>query len=399
MEQKHNGQEKRVADVKAYWKRILPEDAFFFDSGLYPTNPGCYLMKDRRGTVIYVGKAKNLRDRLGSYFQSRHKDPKIVRMVQRVRSIEVILVNNELESLVLENNLIKLHKPHYNARLKDDDSGYYYIVQTTEVFPRLLPYTRNGYSKEIERIRGNAIERRFGPYLNRRFRDLLLEFVVDHFGFRTCAPLQKQSCLRHEIQRCCGVCIGWVSSEEYTARLEEAAVFLSYEKADIFEHTMQEMKRRMQAHADRLEFECAQRVYQKVEAMEKLRVKQIVECDLAYDQDVIWFGESSALVMRLVKGAVMRLDWHSLNISSGFNSVQEEFIRRWYCIKCPAEIIVNCNMSSPDVEEYLSSKNGYTVRITGARTVKYQELLDLCRLNYEYRAAILSMKSVIQKTG
>jgi excinuclease ABC subunit C len=398
MDQKQNGQQKRVEEVKAYWKRIFPEDAFFFDSGCYPTNPGCYLMKDRRGRVIYVGKAKNLRDRLSSYFQTRHKDPKIVRMVQRVRSIEVILVNNEWESLVLENNLIKLNKPPYNARLKDDDSGYYYIIQTTEVFPRLLPYTRNGYSKEIERIRGNAIAKRYGPYLNRRFRDLLLEFVVDHFGFRTCAPVQKQICLRYEIRRCCGVCIGCISSEEYSARLEEAAVFLSYEKADIVEHTMKEMRRRMQAHADRLEFECARRVYEKIEAMERLRVKQIVERDLAYDQDVIWFGDSGALIMHLVKGAVTRLDWHNLNLPNDIKN-QETLIRRWYCKKSPEEIIVNCGGFSSGFEGFLSLKNGYPVRITGAHNVEYQELLDLCRLNYEYRAATLSTSSATQKTG
>jgi excinuclease ABC subunit C len=373
---------QRLNEVRALIKRFLPEDPFFFDSSRYPLSPGCYLMKDRRGTVVYVGKAKNLRDRLCSYFHSQHKDGRIARMVQRVRSIEVILVNNEWESLVLENNLIKHYKPHYNARLVSDDSGYSYIIQTTEKYPRLLPYTRNGYNKEIERIQGDAIEKRFGPFLSRRFRDILLEFVVDYFGFRTCSPLPKRVCLRHEIKRCCGACANLVSPEAYSARLAEAAVFLSYEKAVMVDFALGEMKRRMLAHAARLEFESAQRIRDQIEAMERIRVKQIVERHLPYDQDVIYFGEGSLLLMRLQKGAVLKLSEYEVKRSE---RAREAFLIRHYKKNSPQEIVVNLEMDLERAARSISAKNGYPVNILRAVTEDASDLMALCKMNLEYR--------------
>jgi excinuclease ABC subunit C len=376
---------KRFDEIKARIARILPEDGYFFDAAHYPSNPGCYLMKDRRGTVIYVGKAKNLRDRLSSYFQSRHKDSKIERMVRRVRAVEVILVNNEWESLVLENNLIKLYKPRYNARLKADDSGYFYIIQTTEKYPRLLPYMRNGYNKDIERIPGKAIEKRYGPYLNRRFRDLLLEFIVDHFGFRTCAPLPRKLCLRFEIQRCCGACVGLITPEQYHARLAEAAVFLSYGKADIVDHTLMEMKRRMKEHAARLEFESAQRVYDKIEAMEKLRVKQIVERDLSYDQDVVYFEQRSALVMNIHNGVVLKLTWFDLDPTADLNIAREFFLRNQYLNTSPQEIIVNLEQDQAGLQMMMNHNKRNPVRIMRPDSEESVDLMKLCKLNFDYR--------------
>jgi excinuclease ABC subunit C len=376
---------QRLAAVKSLLQRILPEDAFFFDSSRYPITPGCYLMKDRRGVVIYIGKAKNLRDRLSSYFQARQRDPKIERMVRRVSAVEVILVNNEWESLVLENNLIKFYKPHFNARLKADDSGYFYIIQTAEKYPRLLPYMRNGYSKEIERIQGKAIEKRYGPYLSRRFRDILLEFVVDHHGIRTCSNLPRQACLRYEIRRCSGACELLISLEQYSTRLQEAAVFLSYDKVDVVEHTLSAMKQRMKAHAERLEFESAHRIYEKIEAIEKLRVKQIVERDLPYDQDVVCFDRGCALVMHLLKGAVLWFSMHHLAPSIPANLAQQQFLLQHYGHGGPQELIVNMEEYPPVFARTLNQKRQYPVRILRPDTEETANLMELCKRNLIYR--------------
>jgi excinuclease ABC subunit C len=389
MDMEQNASERsrqRIEQVKEHLRRILPEDAFFFDSARYPAQPGCYLMKNRRGTVIYVGKAKNLRDRLSSYFHSNQRDARTEHMVRRVRDIEVILVNNEFESLVLENNLIKHYKPHYNARLKADDSGYFYIIQTTEKLPRLLPYMRSAYSKEIERIGGNAVNERYGPYLSRRFRDLLLEFVVDHFGIRTCSVVPKKVCLRYEIQRCCGVCAGLVTNAQYMERLAEAAVFLSYEKADRVEHTMELLRQHMQEHADRLEFESAQRIYDRIQAIEKLRLKQIVERDLTFDQDVLYFGEQDVLVMQLRKGAVLKFNWHQLERDVDTERMRKLYILRHYRQKSPRELIVNAGEMWGEIEQILSANNKKPVRIVKAITEEARDLMKLCQLNYDYRA-------------
>jgi excinuclease ABC subunit C len=385
----HNTSERsrqRIEQVKEHLRRILPEDAFFFDSTRYPVQPGCYLMKNRRGTVIYVGKAKNLRDRLSSYFHSNQRDVRTEHMVRRVRDIEVILVNNEFESLVLENNLVKHYKPHYNARLKADDSGYFYIIQTTEKFPRLLPYMRSAYSKEIERIGGNAVEKRYGPYLSRHFRNLLLEFVVDHFGIRTCSVLPQKVCLRYEIQRCCGVCAGLVTNAQYMERLAEAAVFLSYQKADRVEHTLELMRQHMQEFADRLEYESAQHIYDRILAIEKLRLKQIVERDLTFDQDVLYFGEQNVLVMQLCKGAVLQFNWHLLDEDVETERKRKLYLLRHYQQKCPRELIVNLSDSWTEIEQILSANNKKPVRIVKAITEEACDLMKLCQLNYDYRA-------------
>jgi len=386
MAQSHNKKyDQRLGGISAMISHILPDDAFFFDSYQYPVAPGCYLMKDRRGTVIYVGKAKNLRNRLASYFQARRREQKIERMVRRIRSVEVILVNNEWESLVLENNLIKFYQPYYNARLKADYSGYFYIVQTAEKYPRLLPYMRNGYNKEIERIPGSAIEQRYGPYFSRRFRDLLLEFVIDHFGIRTCIHLPKKVCLRYEIRRCCGICAGMLSAQAYHERLAEASVFLSYDRADIVEHTLSEMKRRMQAHANRLEFESAKRIYEKIEAMERLRVKQIVERHLPFDQDVICFAHGSVLVMHIQKGAVLSLSYYQLDMSLPDARAAETFLIQQYHHIAPQEIIVNLAIELSGLEKDLHLHGKNPTQIRQPDSEEETDLMALCKLNLDYR--------------
>ncbi|HEY3341386.1 MAG TPA: GIY-YIG nuclease family protein, partial [Anaerolineae bacterium] len=153
---------------------------FSFDARRYPAVPGCYLMKNGSGQVIYVGKAKNLRRRLCSYFSAAAYG-KTRRLAAHVRDIEVILVNNETESLILENNLIKRYKPVYNVMLMRDSSGYAYIVLTGERYPRCVIYRKNRANQTLEHIDEVTPSRRFGPYVSRRYRDALLNFVNEYF--------------------------------------------------------------------------------------------------------------------------------------------------------------------------------------------------------------------------
>jgi excinuclease UvrABC nuclease subunit len=124
-------------------------------------------------------------------------------------------------------------------------------------------------------------------------------------------------------------------------RLAEAAVFLSYEKADRVEHTLELMRQHMQEHADRLEYESAQRIYDRIQAIEKLRLKQIVERDLTFDQDVLYFGEQNVLVMQLRKGAVLQFNWHLLDRDVETERRPKQYLLRHYRQKSPRELIVN----------------------------------------------------------
>src|ERR1700730_18559036 len=145
---------------------------FVFEPSRCPSGPGCYLMRDAAGAVLYVGKAKNLRRRLGSHFRATPQQGRPSRLQAAIADVELVLDANETEALILEHNLIKLHKPRANRMLLDADEGYFYIALTAEDFPRLVAYRKNRINKELERGGTVApVGRCFGPYVNRRFRD------------------------------------------------------------------------------------------------------------------------------------------------------------------------------------------------------------------------------------
>jgi excinuclease ABC subunit C len=184
-------------------------------------------MADAGGQIIYVGKARNLRRRLASYFQPQPAPDRTRQLVSAIASIEVVLVNNETEALVLEHNLIKHHRPRYNRALIDDDTGYFYIALTDEALPRLVPYRKHRSNRAL--IQGGetvGIARLFGPYVSRDYRDRLLGFVADHCRLRTCAPLPSRVCLRYHLSTCGGICEGKVAAPEYAAAVAAAVALL-----------------------------------------------------------------------------------------------------------------------------------------------------------------------------
>ena len=206
--------------------RVVP---FSFDAKRYPTAPGCYLMKDGAGRILYIGKAKSLRHRLSSYFRTTLRERRTRQLVSRIAEIEVILVHSEIEALVLENNLIKQHQPRYNRLLRAEDSGYTYIVLTDEPYPRFAPFRK--FRPNL--VLGDEAEaRRFGPYLSSHYRDILLEYVNAAFQLRTCQPLGARLCLRFHMHKCSGICAAqsrrkptprrspgpWLSSPSHTWR-------------------------------------------------------------------------------------------------------------------------------------------------------------------------------------
>ncbi len=139
---------------------------YSFVAKQFPTGAGCYLMRNAARRVIYVGKAKNLRRRLSQYFQESNQHGKVRQLAAEIASIEVYLVSNELESLILENNLIKRYKPRYNVMLIPDNSGYSYIVQTEEAYPRILAFRKNHASLAMRGDHPPQVDHRYGPYLS-----------------------------------------------------------------------------------------------------------------------------------------------------------------------------------------------------------------------------------------
>ncbi len=361
---------------------MLPTAAsFVFEAKHYPACPGCYLMKDATGQVLYVGKTVNLRKRLSSYFRSRGRDRRTASLATRVADIEVILVRTELESLILESNLIKLHQPAYNRLLKDEDSGYFYIALTAEELPRLAPYRKGRFNQEL----GNApIAQCFGPYAGRHFRDRLLQLAVEAFQLRTCQALPARACLRYHMHKCAGICEARVAAADYDAAVRGAAAFLSRPQPAFLE----QIRREMWAHADRLEFELAQRLKERIEALEQTLSLQVVERQVDHDEDVLYFGGEGVLVATVRRGVLQGLSLCALEPAGGAAAPGEQFVLSRYGRWVPDEIIVNDLPDARTTEQALRQATGQRVRITIPRRGAKVELLALCAQNYAYRMSV-----------
>lgn len=202
-----------------------------------PENPGVYQHLDQSGTVIYVGKARNLQRRVSSYFSHyEDKSRKIQMLVRNIYDIRVTVVATEVDALLLENNLIKRYQPRYNSMLKDDKT-YPYLCITDEEYPRLI-FTRN------HQLRGQY----FGPYPNQRIMRELQDIIDQLFSYRKCnkMPTNRRPCMKHQIGLCKAPCAGLQSKEEYLADIENIRRILKGDFADILD----EMKRQMLSLAE-----------------------------------------------------------------------------------------------------------------------------------------------------
>lgn len=348
---------------------------FVFNAGDYPSSPGCYIMKNAEGRILYVGKSINLRSRLRSYFTGRPSRKRIRQLVAEIAFIEVVLVNNEAESLLLENNLIKLHKPPYNRALKRDNSGYAYLQLTTERFPRLDVYYRNRRRRSKE-----PDVQRLGPFKSATFRDALLEFVTEQYGLRTCKTMPRHVCLLYHIGKCSGVCEGKITEEDYLDKARQAAELLANGGQGLIEI----LYGQMETYAARLEFEKAQSMLSKIRNLEQASDKQIVDREAVIDQDVLYFGDAHVLVAKVQEG--MLVDCQLLELEQAYGEAAcDRFLISRYAEDRPDELIVNTIADLKEVRSSLQRRGRKLPKITlPKRGLKY-DLLQLCKTNYEYR--------------
>jgi excinuclease ABC subunit C len=356
---------------------------FFFKPEEYPADPGCYLMKNSKGQVIYVGKAKNLRRRLSYYFRTRRQYYKTKRMVPRIHDVEIIIVNNETESLVLENNLIKHYKPRYNSMLTQDDVGYPFIVLTGEKYPRLLPYRRNRSNKQWSETEGQDEGKRFGPYLSKNFRDAVMNFAIETFGLRICRSLPQKVCFRYRLKKCSGICEGLVSPDEYSESVRLAVELLEYRYSEI----LTRFRDQMEVCAKNLDFESAAKLRDRIMIIENFLEKQIVERDEKYDQDVLFFGNSHVMVLEIKKGMLLKVNLFTLPEEDTYQNACIGFLTSRYIKDSPEELIVNTLKNVEINEKQLFSNNKTPVKITFPDQGIKMDLLMLCKKNYKYYEA------------
>ena len=245
---------------------------------MLPDSPGCYLMKDREGTIIYVGKAVNLKNRVRSYFRDTAHTPKVAAMISHIDDFDILLCETNLEALILECNLIKLHRPYYNILLKDDKHYPYLKVNLKEPFPRL----------EITRRMEKDGARYFGPYIGASAVKQVIEAVRGVFPLRTCRQslppkTPKRPCVNYDIRKCMAPCAGKCTEEEYGRMMAGVIHFLEGD----YRPVVDQLKEEMNQAAAALRFERAAQIRDKIRDVQGLMERQIALRTDGSEQDLI----------------------------------------------------------------------------------------------------------------
>jgi len=243
-----------------------------------PTSPGVYIFKDKNGTVLYVGKAGNIKHRVSSYFQrAGEKDTKTVAMLEKIEDIETIVTDTEKEALILEDNLIKEHHPRYNIKLRDDKRYPCLRLSVEEDFPTLSIVRRIKKDHSLY----------FGPYPSATSLKETLRLIRRLFFIRTCKDTKFSNrvrpCINYEMGRCYGPCCGKIDSDQYRQMIHQVKLFLEGKDKDLLE----ELKRRMEEESEKLHFEAAARIRDQIRHIEHVIEKQKIVSRSFLDQDVI----------------------------------------------------------------------------------------------------------------
>lgn len=349
-----------------------------------PQLPGVYIMRNTTGTVLYVGKAKNLRNRVRSYFtSSRDSRHHIQFLMARVADIDCIVTDTEKEALILENTLIKQHRPRYNINLRDDKTYFSLRMDPAEEFPRLAV---------IRKVTKDGA-RYFGPYSSAAAaREVLKQlhriFPLRHYPLATCRR-RGRPCLYHQLRQCSAPCHGMISPQEYAALAEGAALFLEGKNRDL----LKILKKRMHEAAEAQNYEEAARFRDLVQAVE-ITVEKQKMVTRSGDMDVLGFfrnGSHLETVLLFVRGGNLT---GSRNFSFSWELEDEEglssFLGEYYGrdVYLPEEVLVPARIPGADsLGEYLSEKKGRRVAVTCPGRGTKAELVRLACRNAETAAS------------
>jgi excinuclease ABC subunit C len=346
-----------------------------------PTDPGVYLLKDRNGKVLYVGKAKSLRARVRSYFREGGDGDgrfQVRFLMRRVHDFDTLVARSEKEALILENNLIKQYKPRYNIRLKDDKS-YLSAKVTSHSWPRIL------VTRRIVKDGG----RYFGPFGSADGLRETIDIIRKVFPLRTCSDAvfrnRARPCIEYQIKRCLGPCCLTVDRGEYERHLRAAQMLLEGKNLEL----LKEMRDRMRSYADELEFEEAARVRDRVRAIEKTVERQTVLHHWGGDQDVFGLyregGFIEAIVLMIRNGKLTSTrGWSFHDIEFADQDVLADLLTQYYFSApfIPDEVIVPMEIEDAAVRaELLSERRGRKVEFVVPQRGDKLRLLQMAMQN------------------
>ena len=334
---------------------------------LLPDNPGCYLYKDNIGEIIYVGKAKNLKNRVKSYFTGTH-NKKTQTLVSKIEDLEYIIVNSEKEALLLENNLIKKYRPYFNIRLKDDKS-YPYLMVTKEEHPRLL-MTRK-YKKNNKNIY-------FGPYVDIKSAMEVKKILDKIYPLRKCNPVEKRPCMYYQIGECIGPCAKKITPDEYKTQINKIKSFLTGNTKEILE----DLNNKMQDHVKNLEFEAAGQIHSYIKSIEVSVQNQVVADSNNIDRDYIGYSFNNDYICIQIflsrLGNIIERKVEYFNLYDSPDQILYSYLIQYYAMnKLPKEIYID------EVDDNLLS-NVVDCKVIIPKRGNHRKILDTVKENARY---------------
>jgi len=357
-----------------------------------PSSPGVYQFLNKNGKVIYVGKAKNLKNRVRSYFQENLGSAKTAAMVSKIDDLQLVVTDSELEALILENNLIKQLKPRYNVNLKDDKS-FPFIKVTNELFPRIYP-TRNVY---------NDGSKYFGPYTDVRSMRASLGMINKIFKIRSCKlDLTEENinakkfkvCLDYHIKKCDGPCENLISAKAYNEMVDEVIKLLKGKTEDL----IKDLKLKMHSAVENLEFEKAAELRDKIEQLNSISSKQKIVNDDDEDRDIFAVAyegkDSTCAVFNIRSGKLIGKKQLKLGIEEGeeLSNIYSAAIKFYYGdqVEIPREVIVEIAPVDEDaLTDWLKLRSNRKVKIFVPHRGDLKSLVKMCKEN-----ATLQLKEI-----
>lgn len=363
---------------------------------LLPDKPGSYQYYDKNGTIIYIGKAKNLKKRISSYFHKKHDSVKLRIMVPQIAKIEFIITNTETEALILEANLIKKYKPKYNVLLKDDKKYPYFLI-TDEEYPRILIVRKHNINLEKGKY--------FGPYTDGRAMYSTLELLKKLFPLKQCKSpkFKDRPCIYYHLHKCSAPCQKLITSDDYKKIINNVELFLSGNRLLLVE----ELKKEMQHYASLKEFEKAARYRDSYFDVKKtIETQKIVYENTKINRDVISVTNSGGIcaVSLLVIRNGRLTDKKDFELTADKFNTEEEisyaFLGEYYSITkdIPKEIIIPTkNNELTAIKNWLSEIKGSPVKIITEISDSNKDIIELAKKNsdfYHEKLKLSKMKEI-----
>lgn len=349
-----------------------------------PAKPGVYLMHDEKDAIIYVGKAISLKNRVRQYFQKRKRTPKIEKMISQIDHFEYIITDSEVEALVLENNLIKEHRPKYNTMLKDDKTYPFIKATVYEEYPRLI------YSRLQKRDKCKY----FGPYTSAGAAKDMLELVHKLYQIRTCNRVlprdmgKERPCLNYHIKQCQAPCQGYISAEEYQKQFKQALKLLDGDMGEV----LQMLQKKMEQASAELAFEEAAGYRDLIESVKKVSIRQKVNDFGGVDRDIIAMAqaekEAVIQVFFVREGRLIGRDhFHLSGVEDETpEDILQSFVKQFYAGTpfIPRELMLEYEMTDVEViGKWLTGRRGSKVTILVPQRGQKERLVELAHKNAE----------------